>query len=389
MILCIPVFASQQILYDSQVAAIQYGWSADLHWQVGEQLARRDDWRGAVAHWESANPQTPDQLARLVDAYMILQRWDDAITRLRQIITLQPDHTWAHYHLALLIAPSNPLEAEQHLMLAQRSDTYTDDITTLLDLLHHNFSPVRLGLWFSQQERWDLAEHAFYHAALIGDPVAAAYVALAREQQNKNGADWMTYALDHAPQNAQVYYVYGLYLRQIGDLDESVSAFITALTFDPFNPAYNAELGVAYQRVGAYFNAENMFRLAVQYSDNDPLFAEMLAAFYAQEGYRLTPDRLERLQQSRANLPPDPTLRAGFGWALHQLGDSAGGLIEVEAALALEPDNEQALYYKAQILIDMGNIPAAIPILQRLAAQGSTWAQDTLTRLPEVTDEPE
>lgn len=392
MILSIPAFASQTPLYDIQVEAVREGWSADLHRQMGDQLVQIGDWVGAVAHWESANLQNPDELARLVEAYFVLQRWDDAVTLLRQIIDAQPNNAWARYNLGLLVAPSNPLEAEEHLLIAQRSGTYADDVTAVLNILRENFSPVRLGLWFSQQDRWDLAEHAFRHAALIDDEVAPAYVALAREQQNKSGADWMIYALEIAPQNPQVYYVYGLYLRRIGETDASVNAFIHALTFNPYNPAYYAELGTAYRLVGNYFSAEDMFRLAVEYSSNDPLFAEMLAVFYAEEGYHLTSDRLDQLQQSRANLPPDPNLRASFGWTLHRLGDSAEGLIEIDAALALEPDNAQALYYKAQVLIEINDVVAATPVLERLASGGSefaTWAQETLTNLPEVTAEPE
>ena len=380
LLLLIPAIAqTSSPTYDIQVQAVQHGWTPELHHQMGDQLAASGDWIGAVAHWENANLQAADDLAKLVEGYFVLQRWDDSISLLRQIITLEPENTWAQFYLGQLIAAANPLEAETYLIAAQRSNTYSQQATDLLNVLQENFAPLRVGLWFSQNEQWDLAEYAFRHAALLGDEVAPAYVALAREQQNKSGADWMTYALEIAPQNAQVYYVYGLYLRRLGDTETSVSALEAAVTFDPLNPAYYAELATAYRLIGSYFKAEGMLRLAVDYSGHDPLFEELLAVFYAEEGYQLTDDRLAQLQQSQANLPPDPALRASFGWTLHSLGDSEAGLIEVDAALALEPDNPLALYYKAQILIETNNLEAALPIIEQLAAGNSefaTWASE-------------
>ena len=102
-------------------------------------------------------------------------------------------------------------------------------------------------------------------------------------------------------------------------------------------------------------------------SDDAPEFQELLATFYAEAGYVRPPGRLEYV-------PDDPDLLSGFGWSLYVTGDTEGALENLEAALALAPENPQALYYKARILVETGQNDQALPLLEILAAFESVYS---------------
>jgi tetratricopeptide (TPR) repeat protein len=103
----------------------------------------------------------------------------------------------------------------------------------------------------------------------------------------------------------------------------------------------------------------------------------------------------DSLHQLSGVVPNDPDILAGFGWALHTMGDTAGGLAEIQTALSLAPDNPQALYNKARIFVETGKPEEALPLLQRVVGSNSEYtepAQQVLDLLqagaPEATAEP-
>ena len=125
--------------------------------------------------------------------------------------------------------------------------------------------------------------------------------------------------------------------------------------------------------------------MAVAVSDNAPEFQQLLAQFYAQEGYRLSPDRLEVMQGSQDFLPPDPEIMAQFGWALQTMGDSDGAADQIEAALALAPGDSAALYYKARLLAATGDLQQAVTLMEQVAESVSDYADVAQEQIDEWT----
>lgn len=386
-----------QALYQLEAQAAREGWSPQALRQAGDLWAAAGDLSRALPYWEAvwaADSADSELLRRLSRAYIDQQRWSQALDSLRQLAQSLPDEGWAHYQLGLIRAAFDPKTAEGHLRTAARTPTYAESAISLLNVLVDDSQDtslsVRVGLALVEQGLWPYAELALDHAVDLGeaDAAALAYLGLARDQQGKSGESRIMQAVALEPQNALVRYLEGLHWRSVGDDEASLEALRQGTLLAPDNPALYAELGEAYQRVGDLQNAERWLRVAVEMSEGDAHFQQRLALFYAETAYNLDAGGLTTLQDSTVLLPNDPDVRAGFGWALHTMGDSEAALVQLDRALEIAPNHPRALLYKARIWLETGNMEGAVRLLTLVAAGESAYQEEALRLLTGLEQSP-
>lgn len=380
-----------QTLYQIQALAAAGGWTAELNRMAGDTAQQMDDLARAVSYWEAAQASVEDVAAarKLAESYLTLQRWQDALRWLRRLAALIPAEPWAHYHLGLLLAAANPQEALVHLRAAAVSDDYTPTVSALIEALETEDRPAqlrRVGVLLMRESLWPYAELAFQQeiasAGVSGE--ALAYIGLARDRQGKNGSAWLAQAALLEPENPRVLYLQGLHLRFAGDDRSSLSALARAFALDSQNPALAAEVGRAYQQLDNLVEAEAWLQRAVLLSDGAAQFQEMLAVFYAEEAQTLTTISTEALQALAAQFPDNSDVRSGLGWALHITGQTDAGLAEIDRVLSLAPTDARALFYKARILLEIGQTGDAAPLLEFLAEGSSPFAPDAQRMLRSI-----
>ncbi|MDX1995337.1 MAG: tetratricopeptide repeat protein [bacterium] len=390
-----------QALYQVRTLAEQQGWTADLYQQAGDLYAAMNDLSGAAASWEAARQLAPArsiiELRRLAQTCLDLGRWAQAADVLGALLEQSPDDAWANYRLGLLLAPSDPRRADAYLEVAARQPEYTDVASPLLLRLRaeqdNPLISMQVGLLLVEADLWTDAERAFQYAASTAAPYpeALAYVALAREQQGKDGTDWIQQAVALAPDSAPVRYVEGLYWRARNDFAASQRALVQAVIADPNNAALYAELGTAFQLVGDYEQAEHWLQIAVALAENEPhvqeRFQELLALFYAETGYNLPEGGLELLRLTAEVLADDADARAAYGWGLYRTGQAEAGLTEIETALSLEADNSRALYYRALIALQMGETERGRELLNQVVAIGGVFRDEAAIRLQQLANQ--
>lgn len=394
LLVCPPVLTQPtppQTLYQIESKAALEGWTPTLHRAAAALHVEHGDWHQAVAHWEAIETPGLPLLEQLAAAYLALDRMGDAVSTYERLLAFDPDHAAAHYRLGLLLAGSNPRRAATHLRVVSDDPAYAEVALALLSVYTDDGDEnvaMAAGVTLVNAALWSYAELAFKHAAAAQYPypVALAYVGLSREQQGKDGQPAIESALALDPRSSQVWYVRGLSARARGDYETGRVAFVTAARLDPSNPAYYAELGLTHQRLFEYETAEHWLRMAVAASESDRRFEQLLAVFYAQEGYNLTSESLPVVQRSRAALPPDPDLLASYAWTLYTLGAAQAALDEVDAALALAPENPLALYNKGRILLDLDEVELAVPLLERAANAGEPYTTQAERLLEGVED---
>lgn len=387
----------RQALYHAQAQASSEGWTPEVHRRAGDALYAAADFEGALSHWEVARAGLPAPdvtlLRALAGVYIDLQRWSEAVPVLEAMLRAQED-TWVSYQLGLILAPSNARAAEEHLRRAARDPAYTSLARAVLSVLAggavDESAAVRVGLLYFAENQWALAEYAFQYAVLSGyaEPEALAYNGLARIYQGKDGAAQIQAAVAQRPDSAQVRYVEALYWRAQNDYASSLNAMIQAAALDPNNPAFLAELGTAYRLTGQMEEAETWLRNAVSASQNAPDFQRLLALFYAEEGYNIGGRGQEALSQASTALPNDPDIRASYGWALYGIGQRERGLIEIDAALEIAPENARALYYRALVALEEGERERAIRLLERVAVSISPFASEAVAALQALEESP-
>lgn len=379
-----------QALFHVEAQAAQSGWTVDLRSTAGELWFELGDLGMASAHWQAAvllGGRSLALLRELANAYIRLSAWRDAADTLSILLEVAPEDTWARYQLGMIRAPFNPAESEVHLRAAVAEPGFTETASALLTALRdYSTDPMvslYVGLVFAERELWAHAELAFTHAASVNQllPEADAYVGLARDRQGKDGSAWVERAIARDPANPTINYLYGLHLRIVGNLERSLTAFLRAAAFDPENPAIQAELGSAYRLLGEFALAETHYQQAVTLSNGDPQFQRLLAAFYAEEAGTLGISGMEQLWASIGAASDDPDLITSYALYLHRTGNSTEGLVQVNRALSITPNHPRALYYKARILLDMGDVAAARGLLEQVIALGGALANDAQTLL--------
>jgi tetratricopeptide (TPR) repeat protein len=374
-----------QALYQIEAQAAQTGWTPDLQRQAGDLWHDAGDLSRAVAYWQAALRSLPDnaELARqAAEGYIALQRWAEAADTLEQLLNVASDDSWAHLQLGLIRAPFDPQTAATHLQMVAPDSSDGEYARILLPVLLADpddlLISMRVGIALADQQLWPYAELAFRHAAIVGQPFpqALAYVGLARDMQGKDGSSWIEQALALDADSPQVRYLHGLHLRSLGDYQASLDRLIQAAALEPQNPAFLAELGTAYRLLNDLPSAEYWLKTAAALSPGNPHFQELLALFYAEEGYNLTSGGLDSLEQAAQLMPDDPDVLAAYGWALYTTGDTEAALSQLDTALAISPTHFRSLYYKAQISLELGNVEEAESLFEQVAATDSAFAEE-------------
>lgn len=371
-----------QALYQIEAWADREGWIPETLRLAGDVWHEMGDTAQALPYWEAASAGLPNDtlLARmLADAYLTLQRWPQAVDQLNRLVELDFSDAWAHYQLGMLRAAFDPPTAETHLKIAERVPEYQDVAATLLFVIdEHGSDPLigmPVGLVLADADLWPQAELAFQYAADVGQqyPEALAYTALARDRQGKDGSAAIARAVALGSQNAVVRFIQGLHLREQNDLAGSLDALVQAAVLDPNNPAYYAELGSAYRLLGDLENAEHWLRAAVETSNQDPRFQQLLALFYAEEAPGLNEGGMTELEALATIVPDDPDVQAGLGWGLYRSGDTEAALEKLDAILDTVPEHPRSLYYKARIKLETGDFEAARALLNQIVSLDSPF----------------
>ncbi len=381
----------QLALYHLEADASRVGWTAQDHIRAGNLWRDMGDLGRALPHWEAAIITEPNAnlLRQIADIYIERGAWNIAWERIQVLLTLTPNNAWALYHGGLIIAPSDPATAFGYLGRVAASDSdFADVAQSVLDAIGDTQTNsdviLRVGTQLAAAEEWSLAENAFQYASDLYYPFAesTAYVGLMRILQGKNGERWITEAITIDSQNAVVRYIAGVYWRSAGDFLKSESELINAVILDSDNPSYHAELGNTYRATGNYLDAEVWLQTAVILSDSDPLFVEVLEQFYADENFSQTqaiigiqPDSVETTDAiNPIATNQDPSAISASGWAAYLQGNTEAGLLYIEQALAIQPDNPRALFDKARIFLETDRVAEAIPLLQQVANGESVFA---------------
>ena len=353
----------------SAAAALE-GWTAARHVALGDAYAGLGDSKSALAQWELARAETPEDdglLARLANQYEAAGRFADAIDVLAVLARVRANDPAVFYRLALLTAATAPADAPARLaVVAEIAPELAAPARSLIDAIQTGqasgndaYTYGLVGFALIQLSEWRLAEEALSRA-VAADPEYAdayAYLGLARDRQGEDGLDDYEAALRLAPDSALAQFLLGLHYRRAGDSDTALPFLLAAQALDPQNPAIAAEIGGAYASLGDLGNAEIWLTDAVQMDERSPQFWLLLARFYIDHEYHVAELGLPAARMA-VNLAPDSAQALdALGYALLLTGDLDNAAKLLNQALAADAQSA-SIYYHLGILYVRLNRPA-------------------------------
>jgi len=303
-----------QAVYHIQSQAQQSGWTDDLNLMAGDIYAQMGDIPRMVAYWERANLVDDGRLSLLADGYIQLADWAGAVDTLQRFMVINPQNDWARWHLSAILAPTDNLRAQTLLFALPPDSDYSIFAERILPILATDAPPhdkaLQVGLVLAYSDQWHLAEIAFRQVALLtpNSGMGLAYVGLARYMQGKTADNWLAQAVQIEPENDQIQYVYGIYLRGMGQLNASLQAFGNAINQMPSNPAYYVELGMTYHALNDTAQAEYWLQFATEISGGSQAIQDILDNFYADQQQSVFDfDALNVLLEATPEITPEAT----------------------------------------------------------------------------------
>jgi tetratricopeptide (TPR) repeat protein len=182
-----------------------------------------------------------------------------------------------------------------------------------------------------------------------------------RDQRGVDGFTDLEIAIGLAPNTTLPYYFMGLHWRNADtpDFAKAHDAFSLAYLTEADNPALAIEIGRTFQLENQFELARDWYNIAVGLDPDNPEWARVQAAFYADTEYDLEEEGFAAIEAAYRLATDDPDIQASLGRA-YFLRDELPQAQELLArAVELDPQSPRARYYFGVLLRRLGDDVAA------------------------------
>lgn len=344
------------------------------HLLLGMLDARESDCAHAIEHFAKADRLISTDRGALTEYGVCLshlKRPDDAVQVFRKALDLDPARPEARYNLALAQSEDNQgAEALDTLKpMLQSAAVSSDALALSAEILE------------SQQDTPQAV--ALLRQALLADPKNVdAYLRFASlsfdHSSPQAGIDILNSGLTQLPNEPRLYLVRGILLTQLGEFSRAADDFETANRLSPRMQFLSIAQGLVQSQQHNPDQALAKFRTAVKLHPHDAyahyLLAEALDGNGKPPG---SPEYQEELAAATAAVKLDPKLAAArdlLSSIYLENGQTQLAIDQSEAAIAVDPNDEQAVYHLIVAFRKTGQkdqLPALLKRLLELRAKQS------------------
>lgn len=225
------------------------------------------------------------------------------------------------------------------------------------------------------REARERAYAAALHAVAVDPLLPEAHASLAMVRCRFDW-DWPACAaglqkvLQLDPGFATAHHWHGVYLMQMGRLDESRAALERALALDPLSTIITTALGISLMYAGDYEGAMARLESAIELSPGSVLPHRALGNTYTHKGDFAK--AVATLQHAASLAPTDPHAVADLGYAYARAGRRNDALRALARIRRLAAERHVSAYDFAVVNAGLGNRPDALAWLEQAYAQRAT-----------------
>jgi tetratricopeptide (TPR) repeat protein len=336
-------------------SALELNWSKELAFELGNYLSVLKKFEEALAVYEDIIENDPqDERASLSRAqtFLDLERYDDALLELNNLKTFSKDPAGVEIIIAKVLLRKNEIEKaktllEQLVHRASNSEArymlaviaYKEGKQSLavahLNLIHPNSNEFEEAVYLQTNILKEYGEgdkaiallKKYLDAKATRRPTFYALLAAFYHEKNDDAAaiSLLERAVTQFPDNAQLYFDYGLILDKAGKEEEAITKMKKVLELQP----NHAE--------------------ALNY----------IGYTWAEKNTNLT-DALHYIEKAVALKPQDSYIADSLGWVYYRLGDFQRAAEELERSLALEPKDPHIHDHLGDVYRALGRMSEAI-----------------------------
>lgn len=376
------------------------------HFYLGEIHHRRQRLAQALTHYEKSLARVlknPRALLRYAEALLAATRRDEAVQVLAMLPVDDADH---RFQAGVLLARSKA-HAEAARFFASARRGYRDpgaagynQVLMLVEAGQHADALAVVRELGAERpptgELLNLASRAFLgagrlkeaydalrQAAALEPNVEQHYLDLAAiclEHQNYDlGLEIVDVGLRQLPSSLKLRLQRGVLLAEKGMLGEAEKEFEAARVLAPDHAVPYVGLAMAWMQTGQGARAVEVLRPQAKAMKREPLLAFMLGVALSRSGAEpQSPAATEAQAAFASALRADPRFapaRAELGKLLLGQGHVEGGIVELQKAVELDPDEPGPLYLLARAYQRKGDTVRAQETMQRVSALRSGGAE--------------
>jgi len=311
----------------------------DANYNLGLLLLARNDPRGAITYFSRVQPQGPEVLLNLTQAYLGAGQKEKGLELARSLSEQAKNDVRAHFTLGVLLAKQRQYSAASHeFEIADSLQPGTFEI--LYDLGH---AYLQSG---DNEKALDVLDRAL---KLSPDSVGTLYLmaqAYANEGKDLDALDALVKAHKLAPRNTGVIFFMARLSMKQSYYEDATALLEEGLKIDPHDPNLLAALGICYFANGKITKAKDIFQALLDVNSSARSYALMglcyryLGRFDEAEKY---------LEQGLKADPRDAACLYNMGYIETRQGHYDSGEKWLKQALEVDPN-----YYEA--LLELGNL---------------------------------
>ncbi len=281
----------------------KYPGIPDFHVHMGDLCVKTDDDEGAVEQYRAAldlHPQYLEATVKLGTQHLRSGRFVDAAQSFNKAVELNDRLMMAYVGLGVAQdAGGRTAEARATFDLAASLEPNSS-------LLFAEAARLQLKSEYGALER-----HQSTRTSPVGAMPSGSDLLMEQIRRHRQ-------ALALNPNHADLYYRFGLLLRQVGEFEEAVSAFRNAIEINPGYVKAIIKLGICLKEMGRADEAVEMFRRALSLRDDFVDVHYQLGLLFSQQNqFDLAVEAFERAGDGD---PRNISFRANIALALQNIG---------------------------------------------------------------------
>jgi len=329
----------------------------DANYNLGLLLLARNDPRDAIAYFSRVQPQGPEVLLNLTQAYLGAGQKQKGLVLARALSEQAKNDVRAHFTLGVLLAKQREYSAASHEFEVANS-------------LQPNTFEILYNLGQAYRKRDDSEKAlAVLGQALKVSPNSVEALYLVAQIYSDEGKDLdalelLVKAHRLAPENTDVVFLMARLSMKQSFFEDAIPLLQEGLKVAPKRAKLLAALGECYFMAGKVEEAKDTFRTLIEVDPSARSYAFMALCYRNQGRFD---EAVKYLQQGLKANPHDVSCLYNLGYIASRQGQYEAGEKWLKQALQVDPNYAEALLELANTKMHQKKFAEAVPLLSKCA----------------------
>ncbi|MFZ0959846.1 MAG: tetratricopeptide repeat protein [Terriglobia bacterium] len=332
-----------------------YPRDRDGNYNLGLLLLARNDPRGAINYFSRVQPQSPEVLFNLTQAYFATGQKEKGLELARTLSEQAKNDVRTHFTLGLLLAKQRQYTAASHefeIANSLQPDTF--------EILYN------LGQAYLKKGDKEKAVDVLGQALKLSpNSVETLYLIAqthADEGKDLDALELLVKAHKLAPANANVIFLMARLSMKQSFFEDAIPLLEDGLKAVPNRPDLLAALGESYFMAGKVDKAKDAFQTLIQVNPSARSYAFMALCYRNQGRFD---EAVKFLEQGLKADPHDVSCLYNMGYIASRQGQYDQGEKWLTQALSVDPNYAEALLELANLKMHQKKYSEAVPLLRK------------------------